>query len=174
MDEATLVGETEFWLCETHGWPCACLNTGGCAEAFQCDACLIHDNVRIAAEAVREGRWQAGYRAVKRAADRDGRLDKLRDALEIFAFAPYEEMEVGMAQGSGPVVATDEPRFICGLTIAEHKEICADVVRRECELEKVGQLHEEELGIHLQLANHPACGSTISWPLAGHVAEPVE
>ncbi len=60
-----------------------------------------------------------------------------------------------------------EPRFSCGLTAADHREICADVIRREAELVKVGQQHAPEYGIHLQLANH-TCNSTLAWPLPGH------
>jgi hypothetical protein len=168
--------ELDFWLCETHGWPCSCLNKGGCVEAFQCDACLIHGNLCVASEAYREGRWGAAYRAVKRAADRDGRLDALRDGLENFAFAPYEEMEVA-ASGGGSSVVEDasarrlqdpEVRYSCGLTYAEHRDIALDVIRRECEFVVHDPQHNAEYGVHLGMGSHPACGSTFCWPLRGH------
>jgi hypothetical protein len=65
-----------------------------------------------------------------------------------------------------------EPRFRCGMTRHEHDEIKLDAFRRETELEDIGQIHDEDLGVHLQLANH-SCGTTVAYPLPGHRASGV-
>lgn len=154
--DTTLAGEIGYWVGEVAGWPCSCQG----AEMFLCDRCRVDESLRAAADHVAAGNTAAAARAVRRAAQIEGRLVKLRDQLEEEVHAaPYEELHIAI--GSGPAAAC---------TAAEHAEITADAIRREAELEKIGQQHDEELGIHLQLANH-RCGSTLAWHLPGHRLE---
>lgn len=59
----------------------------------------------------------------------------------------------------------EEPVAAC--TAEGHAEIASDAIRREAELVRGGQWHDDEMGVHLQLGHHH-CGSTLAWPLPGH------
>jgi hypothetical protein len=209
MDDATLRGELEYWLCETHSWPCSCQSLSApvqYAPVVLCDHCQIHTSLDAAAAHARHDEWPAAHRAILSAARIEGRLDSLRDAIGLLAnpedAAPYEELEV-TAMGTGPMrlpgpreaepraeatrdieealadlketadaVQEDERHpdpddlYPCGLTWAQHREICDDVIRREEEMVKAGQFYDEKKGVQWQMGTHsPGCHSTFCWPL---------
>jgi hypothetical protein len=185
MDNATLRGELEYWIGEAVFWPCRCQRISSPvhhAPIFLCDSCRIQTSLEAAAAHADQDDWPAAHRAILSAARIDGRLDSLRDAIGVLAFpeeaAPYEELDV-TSMGTGPMRAPGprekrQPRereqdpnamYSCGLTHAEHREICADVIRREAEMEKVGQFWDEFRGVQWQMGTHNGCGSTFSWPL---------
>jgi hypothetical protein len=171
----------EHWLCETHGWRCTC---GGPAMVL-CRDCCAHTSLAAAAAAAREGHWEAAHRAARMAADQDGRLDVVRDALAKRAAMPrttaigtahgplhtYQHMVVVPMPGVGgyPVLSLPRrgPAAPPACTTDDHEAIVSDAILREAELKKVGRWHDADRGVHLQLAHHH-CGSTLAWPLPGH------
>jgi hypothetical protein len=63
--------------------------------------------------------------------------------------------------------------YTCGRTYRTHKQIAADVIRRNCEMDVIAPLHDDEHGIHLGQCTCPGCGSTFTYPLSGHNPRPV-
>jgi hypothetical protein len=111
----------------------------------------VYDALEAAAQYAVANDWLSAYEAVRRAARLDGRLDDLCGQLEVLAYPVDDTVEAAT----------------CSCTAAAHAEIVADAIRREAELVKVGQQHDDELGVHLQLANHH-CESTLAWRLPRH------
>lgn len=172
MDDATLDREISYWLSESFGWPCEAGRNRGPRRMCRCSACQIHTSLESMAAAARVQDWTTAHRLILRASRIEGRLDPLRDEIEERAFAPYEEVTV-MAEGSGPVRIVEraqdpEVMYECGKTYREHKEICADVIRRECEFDVIEPIHSDELEVHLGQGTCPGCKSTFCWPLPGH------
>lgn len=165
MDVAAIAQELEYWLAEVSDWTCTC----GGGEMLLCNRCFVATSLEAAVDHVARGDCAAAYRATRRAAGIDGRLQAIRDQLEERAFAPQgarSSSEGGPADDHGLVdAAVGSGSSLIDCTAEEHAEIVADAIRREAELEKIGQHHDDRRGLHLQLANHPACGSTLASPL---------
>lgn len=171
--------ELAYWLAEVSEWTCMC---GGGAMVL-CHRCFVATSLEAALDHVTRGAWVPAHRAVARAAGVEGLVVPLRDLLAARVAAPrdgldsgsgpvtgyYDELLIAPWLGGGPVLRlpphTPAAPFAC--TAEEHEEIVSDVIRREAELDKIGQ-HHDRRDHHLQLANHPVCGSTLAWPLAGH------
>lgn len=162
MVDEGIAGDLRYWLWESESWACTCRG----AEMFLCDRCLISSSLDAAAAAVDRGDLATAHRAVMRACGIDGRLVPLRDALELLVH-PYQSLEVAMARRQDEGVM-----YECGLSYAAHREIVRDAIRREGEMRREGQYHDEDSGVHLQLYTHPGCWSTFAAPLPEHRPDP--
>jgi hypothetical protein len=169
----------EYWLDEVSNWTCTC----GAGAMVLCHRCFVATSLEAALDHVKRGAWAPAHRAASRAAGIEGLVVPLRDALTVRVAASravvaeisgpvadyYDELLIVPPVIGGPVLRlplrVPSPPPAC--TAEEHEEIVCDAVRREAELDKIGQ-HHDRRGHHLQLANHPVCGSTLAWPLAGH------